>query len=265
MRVTQRSLLVSPPVRAREDPGLHPGPLRSRCTFGSRSACSNAVEGTSASSQSSFRLPALTRPHRPEVAQSAAGRARADACQARVVRCARGEWEVRSEGRAATRFHFRTRVTRTSGRGWLCPIRAARSRPGDIDIVTASIDERQLGRRRARDSKRGHPIIGEGGLGALWTPIEQSALHIEHSTRSGIDAARSLRAKCDVAPPRVSGYDAPAAATRRRRRHLGRLAARLLGCGSCRLGAPRIVAAMPGKSATRLDDHGELLTAGLHN
>ena len=130
-------------------------------------------------------------------------------------------------------------------RGRFCPIRAARSRAGDIDIATASIDERQLGRRRARDPKRGHPIIGEGGLGALWTPIEQSALHIEHSTRSAIDAARSLRAKCDVAPPRVSGCDARAAATRPRRRHLVRLAARLLRCGSCRLVARGIVAAMP--------------------
>ena len=90
MRVMQRSLLVSAPVRAREDPGPHPGPAHSRCTLASPSGCSNAVGGTSASSQNSFRPPALTRPHKPGVTQSAAG----SACQARVVRRARGEKHV---------------------------------------------------------------------------------------------------------------------------------------------------------------------------
>ena len=70
------SLLVSPALRAREDPGPHPGPPSLAPDVRFASGCfQRCREGPSARSRTSLRLPALTRAHKPGVPQSAESRA----------------------------------------------------------------------------------------------------------------------------------------------------------------------------------------------
>jgi hypothetical protein len=115
MRVMQRSLLVSLPVRAREDPG----PPHSRGSL-RRRAVPTSPKGHRQRPEL-VRLPTLTRPHEPGIAQSVAGTARGDACQARVARCGRGEGQMRGDAWAETRFRSCARVSRGWCRGSLCP------------------------------------------------------------------------------------------------------------------------------------------------
>lgn len=67
------------------------------------------------------------------------------------------------------------------------PTPAARSRPGDVDVVTASLDERRWGRWRARDRKGGifaRPVAAarERGVAACWVSCSWASSRLSNST-----------------------------------------------------------------------------------
>jgi hypothetical protein len=75
------------------------------------------------------------------------------------------EWEVRSEARAATRFHFRTGVTRTSGRGWLCPISVVLGRAVTPYCMAALVAKQERGDARVASNYRCKFARGSGSRG----------------------------------------------------------------------------------------------------
>ena len=77
--------------------------------------------------------------------------------------------------------------------GWFCPVPAARDRPADIDVVTASISERQSGRRPLCAIE----IVGHCASGALWQsarwPVTGGSTRYRNSRREPPEASADCR------------------------------------------------------------------------